>query len=193
MSKIDHIIIEEFFIRLYFNLSDKYYKAGAKRAYLDFNRTLSLNGASQQKRNEDKLDAEDYLISELMQLIETELNNQTEFDKKHRQICESLVQRWPALTIGQSQKWINMTLKYWLAFGENRIKNIEKNYIYFHIPIDSFVINDMLKVKLKSNLPWSKIDKYEDYFSYQENFREINIDKIPIVEELIFFNSTVPN
>lgn len=83
-----------------------------------------------------------------------------------------------------------MTLKYWLLFGDNRISNIEKNAIYFHIPIDSFVQKDMFgETKPK---PWSKINSYTEYMRYQQKHREKNIKTPPIIYEFEFFNKTNP-
>ena len=80
-----------------------------------------------------------------------------------------------------------MTLKYWLLFGDKRIKGIDKNARFFHIPIDSFVQKGMFNEKRPD--AWSKIDNYQTYFNYQELHRNKKTGNYPIVDEFIFFNS----
>jgi hypothetical protein len=72
------------------------------------------------------------------------------------------------LFIGQAQKWINMTLKYLFALGENRIKGISKNYIYFHFPLDNIIQDKLVKLGIpKFKVSWSRIDNYVEYLNYQ--------------------------
>ncbi len=177
---------EDFYIRLYFNTKD-FERAGLKRAYLDFNRTLKIpENTSAEQRDEKKKKTKDFLRNELLILIKSDISSQEDFDEKHRDICARLIEQWDELTYGQAQKWINMTLKYWLLFGNERISEIEKNAKYFHLPVDSIV----QKAFFSKSLPaWSKISSYEDYFWYQKIFREQNPNKIPIVEEFRAFNS----
>jgi hypothetical protein len=80
-----------------------------------------------------------------------------------------------------------MTLKYWLLFGDTRIASIEKNAEFFHIPIDSYVLEGMFQDKYPK-LVWSKITNYDDYFKYQIKHRQSSPNTIPIIDEFIFFN-----
>ena len=100
----------------------------------------------------------------------------------------SLINKWNELSIGQAQKWINMTLKYWLLFGEKRIQNIEKNAIFFHIPIDSFIQKEMFNEKYPN--PWSRIENYDEYLQYQLTHREREEKYPPIICEFHIFNQT---
>ena len=43
----------------------------------------------------------------------------------------------------QAQKWINMSMKYLYALGDERVPGISKNYEYFHIPIDNIILNEL--------------------------------------------------
>ena len=177
---------EEFYITLYFNISDGYENAGLKRAYLDFNRTLKIKDGNQEGRNLKQNKAQSFLEKELKSLINNQINSQTDFDKKHKNLCNRLIQNWSELSIGQAQKWINMTLKYWLLFGEKRISNIERNAKYFHIPIDSYVQKGMFSEKNPN--PWSKISEYENYFDYQLKHRNKKTGNPPLLDEFYFFN-----
>lgn len=174
---------EDFYIRLFFDTKNGFYDAGTKRAFLDFSRTLPIKD---ENRSTLKQDAENFLINELKKLTEKELNNQENFDNFHRLTSENLMQIWDELSFGQAQKWINMTLKYWLLFGETKIKGIELNARYFHIPIDSFVQKGMFKEK--NPKAWSKISDYQTYLNYQIKHREKKSKNYPIVDEFEFFN-----
>lgn len=177
---------ENFLIRLYFKTDNNFEIAGIKRAFLDFSRTLVLpENCKTEERKSKRYKTELFLKSKLKELINKSIKNQTEFDQLHQELCENLISEWNELKIGQSQKWINMSLKYWLLFGENRIPNIELNSKFFHIPIDSIIQERFFS----KNLPaWSKIETYQDYFWYQQDFRKRNIGKIPILEEFREFN-----
>lgn len=178
---------ENFFIRLYFDDSEGFYYAGIKRAFLDFSRTLKIqdDNSTTLKQNAEKL-----ILSKLSELTQTNFLDQIEFDKFHEATCEQLIEVWSELKFGQAQKWINMTLKYWILFGDKRKTGIEKNAKYFHIPIDSYVQKGMFDEKYPS--AWSKIDDYETYMNYQRQHRKKQTENYPIIEEFNFFNNYKP-
>lgn len=178
---------ENFFIRLYFDKSEGYYYAAIKRAFLDFSRTLII---ADENRATLKESAKKFIFTQLTMVTETEFNSQTEFDNFHKKSCEQLIETWQELTFGQAQKWINMTLKYWLLLGEEKIKGIEKNAKYFHIPIDSYVLKGMFNEK--NPKAWSKIDNYETYMNYQMQQRNKRTGNYPIIDEFNFFNNYKP-
>jgi len=182
---------EDFLIKVYFNTSKGYENAGLKRAYLDFNRTLKIIDGNQTRRNDLQRQCHLHLKAELLGLISSKNSSQEEFDRKHKKVCIDLKDYWRELTIGQAQKWINMTLKYWLLFGEKRIKHIEQNAHYFHIPIDSYVQKGMFGET--NHQPWSKILLYEDYFKYQLIHRTKKTGNPPLVDEFEFFNDYKDN
>jgi hypothetical protein len=177
---------ENFLIRLYFKTDKDFEIAGIKRAYLDFSRTLVLpENCKTEERSAKRAKTELFLRTKLIELIKSSNLTQNEFDKLHKKMCSELISEWNELTFGQAQKWINMSLKYWLLFGESKIPKIEINSKFFHIPIDSIIQERFFN----KNLPaWSKIKTYEEYFWYQQDFRERNIGKIPILEEFREFN-----
>lgn len=178
---------EDFYIRLYFDTPNDFENAGIKRAFLDFNRTLKIKD---ENRSTLRQSAENFILKQLKIVTEKAFSNQKEFDMFHKSSCEKLIDIWSELSFGQAQKWINMTLKYWLLLGEKRISGIEKNAKYFHIPIDSYVQKGMFNEKNPS--AWSKIDKYETYFNYQEQHREKKTGNYSIIDEFSFFNGYKP-
>lgn len=176
---------EEFYIRLYFNPkkhNDNYYLAGIRRAFLDLSRTLK----KENERSENIKKAENFLQNRLSELLVSNLNER-EFDEFHKKACEDLKEVWKQLEIGQTQKWINMTLKYWLLLGENRIPGIEKNAEHFHIPIDRIIKEKIFGEKTGA---WSGIKEYKDYFKYQKIIRDKYKGEIPIVVEFKEFNKS---
>lgn len=119
----------------------------------------------------------------------------SDFDDWHKEKCEEIKEKMngnyetvnnsdekileESFTIGQAQKWVNMTLKYlWLL--DALPKNIcEKD---LHIPIDSYIIEiaydnknkfeNALGLEEKPEESWSKLSKYEDYFKIQKAIRK---------------------
>ena len=82
-------------------------------------------------------------------------------------------------TIGQAQKWVNITLKYlWLL---NALPTGVKPE-YLHVPIDSYIIEiaydnknkfeNALGLEDKPPKSWSKLSEYKKYFEIQEAIRE---------------------
>lgn len=189
--QITETLKEEFYIKLYFDSSVDFDYKGIKRAYLDFSRTLYKKEESKEETDEERRkkrkETEDFLRDKLLVLISSPISSQDEFDESHKRLTDELIAFWPKLTIGQAQKWINMTLKYWLLFGGKRIQSIELNSMYFHIPIDMYVQTKMFKEK--NPQPWSKIKDYEDYFKYQKRHRAKNGNNSPLLDEFIFFNN----
>lgn len=179
---------EKFFIRLYFGVVTDFYFAGVKRAYLDLSRTLYLGKETKCQRDKTRKETEKYLVETLKKLINKNISTQNEFDIEHRKIVLNLINKWNKLTIGQAQKWVNMTLKYWLLFGKERVHSIENNAAYFHIPIDSIIQKSMFPNM--QHTAWSKMNNYDlEYMNYQNDFRK-NFSEIPIVAEFNMFNES---
>ena len=186
-SILTYDLREIFFIRLYFDDSKGFHNAGIKSAFSDFCRTLIIKDDNRANLKEN---AEKFILTQLTKATQTEFNSQKEFDDFHKLSCEKLIDTWTELTFGQAQKWINMTLKYWLLLGDKRINGIEKNAKYFHIPIDSYVQKGMFDEKHPN--AWSKIDNYETYINYQTQHRNKQTGNYPIIDEFNFFNNYKP-
>jgi hypothetical protein len=173
-------------IHLYFGKDSNHKRNAIFRAYRDFNRTLELGKESKSNRERKKNQIADYLEVELSKLLLKRFKNQTEFDSFHHDLSNQIKNKWEILSFGQIQKWINMTLKYWLIIGKYDIPGIEKNYDYFHIPIDR-IIKEKIFRENKNKSPWSKITDYSVYFKYQQEFRKSNPSEIPIIFESDIF------
>ena len=76
------------------------------------------------------------------------------------------------LTVGQSQKIINMAMKYLYCCNDFR-KEKKEHFKYSHMPLDSYILNWFKSDIDKDfdNEPWSKIDNSKKYMEIVENIR----------------------
>ena len=185
--------IQKFWIRAYLGTTDdnKLIEASINRAYRDFNRTLTGIGEVQTVEKFQTL--QKFMKTIIVGLINTQFNTQADFDIWHKGNCDKLKQQFNLypypLKYGQAQKWINMTLKYLFALGNEKINGITKNYAFFHISVDN-IIQDKL---LESGIPkiigcWSGIDNYDIYLDYQKKVRLTFKDTAPMDVEFKMFN-----
>ena len=75
------------------------------------------------------------------------------------------------LTIGQCQKWVNMTLKNMLIMGmwDDSLLKYERE---IHIPIDDKIQLEAKKAGIETVLPaWNNINNYDDYLNFQKELR----------------------
>ena len=186
--------LEDFYIRLIFDIKQGFLNASIKKAYRDFNRTIKNIPKEINDRNLWRQELINVLTEQIEILLNTEFSNQENFTNWHKQSCELICKKSNGiLLLGQAQKWINMTLKYAYLFGEKRINGIDKNYSFFHIPIDN-IIQHMLEEKHKlekiTEFKWSQITDYETYYNYQKEVRKIFNGKIIMDEEFKLFNKS---
>lgn len=194
MSRLSTLDKENFWLRCFLNPQTTLLDAVISRAYRDFNRTLH---SIKEKRTEESHQALKLFIKDVVdEVLTRKFINQHEFDSWHEEQCKELISKFQTLSnhiifVGQAQKWINMTLKYLFALGEDRIPNISMNYKYFHIPIDK-IMQDELKLHGIPRLAvsWSRVDSYEKYLEYQMLIRDTFRDEIPMDLEFRFYNKS---
>jgi len=183
---MDDRLRTETLLIFFFGKYNDYKIAGVNRAYRDFSRTIRTKEYNEFEYKNLKTKTSNIIVQELSQLLIREFSKE-EFDDFHKQVCKKIKKNWTKLYDGQIQKWVNMTLKYWLLMGKEYIGNIELNSKWFHIPIDSLVLAEFFNEKYPK-IPWSRID-YDTYFEYQVRFREeIPPNEIPIINETKAFN-----
>lgn len=156
--------------------------------------------SSEEDRDEANnfIESKNNLISEICSAIlfsEEVIESEKSFDKWHEEKCKEITEKMngnyetvnnsdekvlnKSFTIGQAQKWVNMTLKYlWLL---NALPTGVKPE-YLHVPIDSYIIKIAYSKKVtfkyalgleeKRKKSWSKLPKYEKYFKIQKEIRE---------------------
>ena len=123
------------------------------------------------------------LYEEIERLINTkkEYIDQEGVDKYIKHTFERLIVYFDGggveFTIGQAQKWFNMTLKYLSILAPNKTKNI---YSFCHVPIDNYILN--ITKYNKFNTAWSRINNYDEYLDFQKWFRK-KYSGIPLDEE----------
>lgn len=195
---------KKFLFNAYFDLKEGMEIACIKRAYRDMNRTLlefqivKVGGQKDLKKIEENREVvrniwQQFLVKKILELKAKVFENNEEFDLWHSEFCSDLmVISTHKLTLGQAQKWINMIIKYLVVFGE---ESILRNIRYFHIPIDSLIMDELYRNKMfniaKLDTPWSKITEMEKYLDYQNQFREIVNPKIPLEMEFEIFNKII--
>lgn len=169
-------------------------KACIWRAYQDFCRTLhGMNSAY--GIDPLKNQAESIITNMLKKCISKELTI-GDFDKLHRVTCFHLKETFESKVsfhIGQSQKWVNMSLKYMYYLHLANLLStpsaydrsiLEHNIRWFHMPIDNIVLRDLTigsiyHQTVKTGLPWSRIDNYDGYLRFQEALR--NEFQVPLL------------
>ena len=166
----------EFLKAIYFGAESSLYSAAANRAYLDMNRTIRFNGLDEKKRKE----LHDFVCDLLkMGIKKVEANpprSQGQYDAWHCSTCKLIQKEYTdvgiCFFIGQSQKWLNMTMKYLYIIGAC---DFDGYFEFLHIPLDNYIF-DISKRELAVSRPeraWSRMENYEEeYLAYEKKLRE---------------------
>lgn len=194
-------VIEDFWIRCYLGSTDgtDLIKLSINRAYRDLNRTIhGMKNVDITKSKNNYVSLSDKVKESTQILLNTKFKNQVDFDLEHEKQCLALIEEFKTLyssenlkfQIGQSQKWINMTLKYLYALGKDRHRLSLDNYQYFHIPIDNIIQEELHQEYSISPLKskWSRIESYQEYLDFQLMVREKIKGRIPMDIEFELFN-----
>ena len=190
-SEITEKHVNNFLFRLYFDLSKGYENAAIIRAYRDFNRTLKNFPKNETEKSLLKNKWNAILTIKIQEIKSIQFANAEDFTKWHQKSCIELqtANKEYLLTQGQTQKWINMTLKYLSVMGDNYVPGISKNYEYFHIPIDTIIMRKFEKLGIKKfENVWSQISDYKTYYEYQLAVRNLFKKRIPLDVEFELFN-----
>ncbi|MFI5398795.1 MAG: hypothetical protein ACHQ9S_24975 [Candidatus Binatia bacterium] len=168
----------EFLLRLYFGMASPL-RACVDRAYLDFSRTL--HGINQlADAAAVRTEAGELVQSWLAKMPAlTPDPNQDIFDASHRSLCEQLCALYgrhgfDSFAVGQSQKWLNMALKYVYVFGEERLPGFFYLYRLGHVPLDNIILDRLASLgspRLSSGA-WSRLRHYDEYLGFQHWIRE---------------------
>ncbi len=177
------------------------------KAYRDFCRTIKF-------AEPDKNNARMKMRMEVTKIICNAIGDLTaaiDYDKWHEGVYEEIKNRYKGfindtkhgndtLTVGQIQKWLNMTIK-WLWMYNSCVQKIEyfKGIIdhtaKLHIPLDSYIlayIKKELDLDLKESSVWSQISEYNVYRNYQTDFRDkLNSGESPIEWELVHWKEAL--
>lgn len=123
-------------------------------------------------------------------------NNTVDYDSWHRNLCTGegatdlrlndippgLFTNDAGLTIGQRQKWVNMSIKNMLVMGlwDNELLRYKDK---IHVPIDDKIQERAKNIDVYTKLPaWNCIDNYDDYLRFQVELRDV-LSTPPIIWE----------
>lgn len=158
-------------------------------AYLTMNRTL-VEIAKLPNTDDWHRYMTDCLRDRLAALTCRPTWNQDEFDAWHRDMTSRLVQTAENpdchFTVGQAQKWINVSIKNAIALGDRLMPGFSCVYDVTHVALDRIVLNELRRrdwmPRELLQCPWSKLTDYEEYMTCQRLIRE-NLPGIPLEEE----------
>lgn len=201
----------------------------SNKAYLDMNRTMTFRENDSGKTEKEKRSIQEKRnswrnsVTEVIRNCISEADKYSDFDRWHENTYKTIVAIYSdakdenghsilvrrdgnkrtdeetTLSVGQAQKWLNMTLKYlWLLYRLGLLKEelssfVRKHEASFHVPIDSYIIryikreskqkrnnvfpdsnglNNSYSIDGFSGSEWSKINCYGKYKKYQIEIRE---------------------
>lgn len=186
---------QDFIVHLYFGPGNDYLALCVRRAYLDFNRTL--HGFSRFARADAlRRSAHEFVRRSLADLTDAEAScSANRFDPWHRMACLGLVDHYrgegfPGFTVGQAQKWLNMSLKYAFALGDRRVPGSSRWFSHAHIPLDSLILDALRGYGAPElGVTFSRLAGYAEYMAYQLWLRRRFPDVPPMAVEFHLFNA----
>lgn len=171
-----------------------------KCGYLDVSRAplRGINSALQKKNpSSTSVKVRDNCIKELIiPEVEKLLSSTEDYDTWHRDLYKTIFEYYEkngynSFTVGKSQKWINMSMKYCCIYGYDYQEKLSRYFDKFHIPIDRYIANPIAReLKItppcyknkkgnldtfdanKVNYAWSGIDDYDEYLECQKAIRD---------------------
>lgn len=173
----------EFLKACYFGDLRNPIEAASSRAYRDMARTIRFDNLPDLDRKKLRKDANDYFKAELQKLKSNSITSQDDFNTWHFKVSKTIKAKYNkkgiTLTYGQTQKWINMTIKYLYVLGENTFDDV---FEFLHIPLDNYIFDiarDSFNIKRPTDA-WSRWDNYDKYLEYQKSLREKMVNDMPL-------------
>ena len=188
MLDVENISIDkdrlDFLQDFLFKSTVDHYAACSRRAYLDFNRTLNFNEKKSQAERQELFDkGTEILRKSITKMMDAGIGSQVEYDNWHFKVCTELRNLYTragvAFTFGQSQKWLNMMMKYLYVLGTYSFEEI---FSFLHPLLDNIILKvAQLKFGIpRFQKPWSKVDDYQEYLDYQKKLRAQVSDYPPL-------------
>jgi hypothetical protein len=159
------------------------------RAYLDMNRTLHGMSNLGESRSDWQTAMLGVLRSRLTMLLGEHTWTQASFDTWHHALVDtlkriSLEHGFSSLSVGQAQKWINMSIKYAIALGERRAPGFYRIYDVAHVALDNVVLGHLEEGGMPAlNCAWSRLNDYARYMECQHWVRDRFRDECPLEVE----------
>jgi len=193
-SNSDHAWLT-FFRDLYlgFGPPDQLLLRCVQRAYRDFNRTWIIAPGQSDQRPAVRGKCHSALVTALSALSDEHAALDA-YDNWHSELIVALMRISDpladnrGLTLGQAQKWINMSVKY--AIG-GRLPGFERFERCAHMPIDRILIKELTAqpkfraaVSLLPIGPWSRLTDAAAYSAFQREVRALAAPDAPLILEL---------
>ena len=190
-SSVQHVVSasdwDDFVAVCYFGHEGEWLDRCIRRAYLDMNRTMHGMGTLGEGHADWKSSTLRVMRDRLMMLPGEHAWTQASFDAWHQESVDvlkqvSLEHGFP-LSVGQSQKWINMSIKYAIALGERRLPGFYSVYDVAHVALDNVVLRHLEEGGMPSlGCAWNRLDDYGQYMGCQQWVRS-NSAGIPLEVE----------
>jgi len=148
------------------------------RAYRDFSRTAAGITADEHGKERKRL-AHEMVEQFVREALAKDWTEQA-FDNWHMRACASIVRHYsknafPSFSIGQAQKWLNMSIKYILSLIEADLYELPRPsnlWTVAHAPLDDFILTATGAYGgVRQCYPWSRIVDYPLYMSVQSWIR----------------------
>ena len=190
-SLMEHVVSvsdwDDFVAVCYFGREGDWLDRCMRRAYLDMNRTLHGMGTRGEGHSDWTTVMVRVLRDRLTMLPGDHAWTQASFDAWHQESV-SILKRISAehgfsVSVGQSQKWINMSIKYAIALGERRVPGFLGVYDVAHVALDNIVLEHLTELGMPPlGRAWSRLDEYGQYMAVQEWVRK-NFSMAPVEAE----------
>lgn len=176
-SSVQHVVSasdwDDFVAICYFGREGDWLDRCMRRAYLDMNRTLHGMSTLGEGHSDWKTVMLRVLRDRLTMLPGEHAWTQASFDAWHQESVGILkrisAEHGFSLSVGQAQKWINMSIKYAIALGERRVPGFFRVYDVAHVALDSVVLRHLEEGGMHSlNCAWSRLDDYTRYMECQQ-------------------------
>lgn len=140
--------------------------AAAKRAYRDFCRTIDFPKKSDHSKAVEKVVSVFHLWLTKLSGIQSPDG----YDRWHENLSNEIRDVFDdaPLTVGQIQKWINMTMKYLIILKQEPENDIKP---FLHVPIDSIILEKCGHADYFSPETWSQINDRNRYMDFQNLLR----------------------
>ena len=133
---------------------------------------MAIEKSGSEQLNQQSCDCNRLMIVMADKILSVE--HQKQYDDWHEKLCLRIRKHYRDsgfdMTIGQVQKWVNMTMKYLFVAD---VPGTADAFYFCHVPIDSYIISaaeEQLNLE-RPALPWSKMDDYREYAEYEKQIR----------------------
>jgi hypothetical protein len=165
---------DDFVAACYFGREGDWLDRCIRRAYLDMNRTLHGMSKLGELHSDWRTAMLRVLKDRLTILPGVHAWTQASFDAWHHESVDMLKRissehGFSSLSVGQAQKWINMSVKYAIALGERRVPGFFRVYDVAHVALDNIVLERLTELGMSPlGCAWSRLDEYNRYMQCQQ-------------------------